>query len=74
MATGDPSWDSFGLPRLFTDAEAVDYFLKLADDPYNCLTLCASSLNANPDHDRAPGVMYLLGVWDMPDKLDAEKN
>ena len=151
----DPPWDIFGLPRLFTDAEAVDYFLKMVDDPYNCLTLCTGSLNANPnndcasiirkhcdriafahirnikhfpngdfseaahrdccgetgilnvlkayhdcgyegyirpDHgrhlwgegpgtvrpgyglyDRALGVMYMLGVWDMLDKLKAEK-
>ena len=49
----DPPWDIFGLPRLFTDAAAVDYFLKLVDDPYNCLTLCSGSLNANPDNNVA---------------------
>ena len=93
----------------------------MVDDPYNCLTLCSGSLNANPDnnvadivrkhcdriafahirnvkhfpngdfseashrdcdgdtgileilkayHDRALGIMYMLGVWDMLDKLD----
>ena len=151
----DPPWDIFGLPRLFTDAEAVAYFLSMVDDPCSCLTLCTGSLNANPDndcagiirrhcdriafahirnikhfpngdfseaahrdccgetgildvlkayhdcgyegyirpdhgrhlwgegpgtvrpgyglYDRALGVMYMLGVWDMLDKLDAEK-
>ena len=49
----DPPWDIFGLPRLFTDAAAVDYFLKLVDDPYNCLTLCSGSLNADPKNNVA---------------------
>jgi mannonate dehydratase len=49
----DPPWDIFGLPRLFQDEESIDYFLRLVDDPYNCLTLCSGSLNANPDNDVA---------------------
>ena len=151
----DPPWDIFGLPRLIVDAESVDRFLSMVDDPYNCLSLCSGSLNANPnnnvaeivrkhcdriafahirnvkhfengdfsetshrdcdgdtgildivkayhdggfegyirpDHgrhlwgekagnvrpgyglyDRALGIMYILGIWDMLDKLDAEK-
>ena len=151
----DPPWDIFGLPRLLVDAEAIDRFLSMVDDPYNCLTLCSGSLNANPknnvadivrkhcdriafahirnvkhfpngdfsetshrdcdgdtgildilkayhdcgfegyirpDHgrhlwgegpgtcrpgyglyDRALGIMYMWGIWDMLDKLDAEK-
>ena len=151
----DPPWDIFGLPRLLVDAEAIDRFLSMVDDPYNCLTLCSGSLNANPknnvadivrkhcdriafthirnvkhfpngdfsetshrdcdgdtgildilkayhdcgfegyirpDHgrhlwgegpgtcrpgyglyDRALGIMYMWGVWDMLDKLDAEQ-
>ena len=44
----DPPWDIFGLPRLLTSAEAVDRFLAMVDDPYNCLTLCSGSLNADP--------------------------
>ncbi len=151
----DPPGDIFGLPRLIVDAESVDRFLSMVDDPYNCLSLCSGSLNANPnnnvaeivrkhcdriafahirnvkhfengdfsetshrdcdgdtgildivkayhdggfegyirpDHgrhlwgekagnvrpgyglyDRALGIMYILGIWDMLDKLDAEK-
>ena len=151
----DPPWDIFGLPRLLTCSENIDRFLSMVDDPYNCLTLCSGSLNADPknnvasiirkhcdriafahirnvkhfengdfseashrdcdgdtgildilkayhdcgfegyirpDHgrhlwdegpgnvrpgyglyDRALGIMYMLGVWDMLDKLDAEK-
>ena len=151
----DPPWDIFGLPRLLVDAESIDRFLSMVDDPYNCLTLCSGSLNANsenhvasivrkhcdriafahirnvkhfpigdfseashrdcdgdtgildilkayhdcgyegyirPDHgrhlwtegpgtvrpgyglyDRALGIMYMLGVWDMLDKLDGKQ-
>ena len=151
----DPPWDIFGLPRLLTSAENIDRFLSMVDDPYNCLTLCSGSLNADPnnnvadiiykhrdriafahirnvkhfpngdfseashrdcdgdtgildiikayhdchfegyirpDHgrhlwgegpgtvrpgyglyDRALGIMYMCGIWDMLDKLDAEK-
>ncbi len=151
----DPPWDIFGLPRLLTCEENIDRFLKMVDSPYNCLTLCSGSLNADPrnnvadivrkhcdriafahirnvkhfpngdfseashrdcdgdtgildilkayhdcgfegyirpDHgrhlwgekpgnvrpgyglyDRALGIMYMLGVWDMLDKLDGNK-
>ena len=151
----DPPWDIFGLPRLLTCEENIDRFLKMVDNPYNCLTLCSGSLNADPgnnvadivrkhcdriafahirnvkhfpngdfseashrdcdgdtgildilkayhdcgfegyirpDHgrhlwdekpgnvrpgyglyDRALGIMYMLGVWDMLDKLDGNK-
>ena len=44
----DPPWDIFGLPRLLVDEPSIDRFLKMVDDPYNCLTLCTGSLNANP--------------------------
>ena len=49
----DPPWDIFGLPRLLVDAESIDKFLAMVDDPYNCLTLCSGSLNANPENDVA---------------------
>ena len=49
----DPPWDIFGLPRLLVDAESIDRFLKMVDDPYNCLTLCSGSLNANPENNVA---------------------
>ena len=49
----DPPWDIFGLPRLIVDADAIDRFLAMVDDPYNCLTLCSGSLGANPDNDIA---------------------
>lgn len=49
----DPPWDIFGLPRLLTDAAAVDRFLAMVDDPYNCLTLCSGSLGSNPENNVA---------------------
>ena len=151
----DPPWDIFGLPRLMVDEAACNKLLTTVDNPYNCLTLCTGSLNANPanncadivrkhadriafahirnihhfengdfseaahrdccgetgiidvlrayhdagwegyirpDHgrqlweegpgtcrpgygkyDRALGIQYMLGVWDLLDKLDEEK-
>ena len=44
----DPPWDIFGLPRLLVDAQSIDRFLSMVDDPYNCLTLCTGSLNQTP--------------------------
>ena len=49
----DPPWDIFGLPRLLVDAESIDRFLTMVDDPYNCLTLCSGSMNANPNNNVA---------------------
>ena len=49
----DPPWDIFGLPRLLVDEPSIDKFLKMVDDPYNCLTLCSGSLNANPNNNVA---------------------
>ena len=49
----DPPWDIFGLPRLLTDEAGIERFLCMVDDPYNCLTLCSGSLNANPANDVA---------------------
>lgn len=47
----DPPWSIFGLPRIITNEENLDRFLKLVDNPYNGLTLCSGSLGANPDND-----------------------
>ena len=46
----DPPWDIFGLPRLLVDEASIERFLRMVDDPHNCLTLCSGSLNANPDN------------------------
>ncbi len=49
----DPPWDIFGLPRLLVDEPSIDRFLRMVDDPFNCLTLCSGSLNANPENNVA---------------------
>lgn len=49
----DPPWDIFGLPRLLVDEESISIFLKMVDDPYNCLTLCTGSLSSNPANNCA---------------------
>ena len=49
----DPPWDIFGIPRLLINEENIDRFLKMVDDPYNCLTLCSGSLGANPENNVA---------------------
>ena len=49
----DPPWDIFGLPRLLVNEANIDRFLKMVDNPYNCLTLCSGSLNADPNNDVA---------------------
>lgn len=49
----DPPWDIFGLPRLLVDEESVGRFLKMVDNPYNCLTLCSGSLSSNPSNNVA---------------------
>jgi len=40
----DPPFDIFGLPRIITNEENLDRFLKLVDSPANGLTLCTGSL------------------------------
>ena len=49
----DPPWDIFGLPRLLINEENIDRFLKMVDNPYNCLTLCSGSLSADPNNNVA---------------------
>lgn len=49
----DPPWDIFGLPRLLVDEPALDRFLNMVDDEYNCLTLCSGSLGSNPENNVA---------------------
>ncbi len=41
-----------GLPGC-SPAEAIDRFLSMVDTPYNCLTLCSGSLNADPKNNVA---------------------
>ena len=45
----DPPWGIFGLPRIITNKENIERFLKLYDSPYNGLTLCSGSLGVTND-------------------------
>ena len=47
----DPPWPIFRLPRIITGKTNLDRFLKLVDNPSNCLTLCTGSLGSNPEND-----------------------
>ncbi len=47
----DPPWDIFGLPRIITNKENIQRFLKLYDSPNNGLTLCSGSLGASESND-----------------------
>ncbi|SEA80033.1 mannonate dehydratase [Thalassobacillus cyri] len=49
----DPPFSVFGLPRIITNKQNLERFLKLVDDPCNGLTLCSGSLGANPENDVA---------------------
>jgi mannonate dehydratase len=47
----DPPWPIFGLPRIITNDENLERFLKLVDSPYNGLTLCSGSLGVTKSND-----------------------
>lgn len=47
----DPPYDIFGLPRIITNEENLDRFLKLVDSKYNGLTLCTGSLGSGSFND-----------------------
>lgn len=47
----DPPWSIFGLPRIITNEENLERFLKTVDEPENGLTFCTGSLGASPDND-----------------------
>ena len=47
----DPPWPIFGLPRIITDAAALDRLCGLVDRPANGVTFCTGSLGASPAND-----------------------
>ncbi len=47
----DPPWSIFGIPRIITNEENIDRFLKIVDVPNNGLTLCAGSLGCASFND-----------------------
>lgn len=57
----DPPWSIFGLPRIVTDAAALDRLTRLVDRPANGVTFCTGSLGAAPDND-LPAMARSLGA------------
>lgn len=47
----DPPYSLLGLPRIVTNEEDIEWFLKAVDNPHNGLTFCAGSLSANLQND-----------------------
>lgn len=47
----DPPWDILGLPRIITNKQNLDRFLKLVDSPANGLTFCTGSLGCSAQND-----------------------
>ncbi|HET7372084.1 MAG TPA: mannonate dehydratase [Gemmatimonadaceae bacterium] len=56
----DPPWSIFGLPRIITNAAALDRLTRLVDDPVNGVTVCTGSLGADASND-VPGIIRQLG-------------
>jgi mannonate dehydratase len=57
----DPPWPIFGLPRIITNAAALDRLTRLVDRPANGVTFCTGSLGAAPDND-LPAMIRQLGA------------
>ncbi len=47
----DPPFQVLGLPRIVTNEEDIEWFLKAVDNRHNGLTFCAGSLSAGEDND-----------------------
>ena len=57
----DPPWPIFGLPRIVTNAAALDRLLSMVDRQANGVTFCTGSLGAAPDND-LPSMIRSLGA------------
>jgi mannonate dehydratase len=56
----DPPWPIFGLPRIITNAAALDRLVGIVDSPANGVTFCTGSLGADPAND-LPAMVRSLG-------------
>ena len=56
----DPPWSIFGLPRIVTNAAALERLVRLVDRPANGVTFCTGSLGADADND-LPAMARRLG-------------
>jgi mannonate dehydratase len=63
MHPDDPPWPIFGLPRIITNAAALDRLTRLVDRPANGVTFCTGSLGADAGND-LPGMIRDLGARD----------
>lgn len=57
----DPPWPIFGLPRIITNAAALDRLTRIVDDPANGVTFCTGSLGADPAND-LPAMIRAAGA------------
>ncbi|MGX7417354.1 mannonate dehydratase [Carnobacterium gallinarum] len=56
----DPPYAIFGLPRIITNQENLERFIKLYDSPYNGLTMCSGSLGAIRSNDFIAMLQHFL--------------
>ena len=56
----DPPWSIFGLPRIITDAAALERVTGLVDSKSNGITFCTGSLGASADND-LPSMIRAIG-------------
>ena len=56
----DPPWSIFGLPRIITNAAALDRLTRIVDSPSNGVTFCTGSLGADASND-LPSMVRALG-------------
>jgi mannonate dehydratase len=56
----DPPWSIFGLPRIVTNAAALDRLTRIVDHPANGVTFCTGSLGADSRND-LPAIARALG-------------
>jgi len=56
----DPPWPIFGLPRIITNATALERLTGIADHPANGVTFCTGSLGADANSD-LPAMIRSLG-------------
>lgn len=61
----DPAWPIFGIPRIICTEANLDRFLKLVDNHYNGLTLCAGSLGTITEND----MVHLIEKYGAMDRI-----
>lgn len=57
----DPPWPILGLPRIITNAAALDRLTRIVDHPANGITFCTGSLGADASND-LPAMIRDLGA------------